>query len=387
MLREGTAATFRRGRRPPTGSGWSRRHPAASTAATRPSLHHRCDRPATTPSRATGGRGSRFRADVAGCRALGWATGAHPPRAAAWKAHSGGSRADAVIGAEGGASAARAAEPAAAVTANADVPHAPWRTRVGRVPPGVQRRTGAAPCSDGAGRRRTTAMAKNTKAAVLNVTNEPLTVETLTLREPREGDVVVRLGASGVCHSDLHAITGDLPMPIPCVLGHEGAGVVEAVGPGVQRVKVGDHVVLNWVPFCGACWYCRSGNNYLCQDGYVKAMAAEVFHKNGTTVGQFAGIGSMSEYTIVPETACIPIDADIPLDRACLIGCGVMTGVGAVINTARVRPGQSVAVFGAGGVGLNVVQGAVLAGADPIIAIDLNERKLGMAKQFGATHV
>jgi S-(hydroxymethyl)glutathione dehydrogenase/alcohol dehydrogenase len=230
-------------------------------------------------------------------------------------------------------------------------------------------------------------MAKNTKAAVLNVTNEPLTVETLALREPREGDVVVRLGASGVCHSDLHAITGDLPMPIPCVLGHEGAGVVEAVGPGVQRVKVGDHVVLNWVPYCGACWYCQSGNAYLCETGYVKAMAAEVFHKNGTTVGQFAGIGSMSEYTIIPETACIPIDADIPLDRACLIGCGVMTGVGAVINTARVRPGQSVAVFGAGGVGLNVVQGAVLAGADPIIAIDLNERKLGMAKQFGATHV
>jgi Zn-dependent alcohol dehydrogenase len=120
--------------------------------------------------------------------------------------------------------------------------------------------------------------------------------------------------------------------------------------------------------------------------GYVKAMTAEVFHRNGTSISQFAGIGSMAELTVVAENACIPIEADVPLDRACLIGCGVMTGVGAVINTARVRPGQSVAVFGAGGVGLNVIQGAVLAGANPIIAIDLNERKLGFARQFGATH-
>jgi len=223
-------------------------------------------------------------------------------------------------------------------------------------------------------------------AAVCNANHEPLAVEPLAVRDPRDGEVLVRLGASGVCHSDLHAITGDLPMPLPCVLGHEGAGVVEATGAGVQRVKTGDHVVLNWVPYCGACWYCTSGNAYLCETGYVKAMGAEVFHRNGTTIGQFAGIGSMAERTVVPETACIPIDADVPLDRACLIGCGVMTGVGAVINTARVQPGQSVAVFGAGGVGLNVVQGAVLAGAHPIIAVDLNERKLGFAKDFGATH-
>jgi S-(hydroxymethyl)glutathione dehydrogenase / alcohol dehydrogenase len=226
----------------------------------------------------------------------------------------------------------------------------------------------------------------NARAAVLNAVREPLSVEPLAVRDPRDGEVLVRLGASGVCHSDLHAITGDLPMPLPCVLGHEGAGVVEKVGAGVQRVKPNDHVVLNWVPFCGACWYCQSGQAYLCEMGYVKAMGAEVFHRNGTTVSQFAGIGSMAEHTVVPETACIPIDADVPLDRACLIGCGVMTGVGAVINTAKVQPGQSVAVFGAGGVGLNVVQGAVLAGAHPIIAIDLNDRKLGFAKQFGATH-
>src|SRR5438477_9811366 len=225
------------------------------------------------------------------------------------------------------------------------------------------------------------------QAAVLNAPHESLAVEPLAVRDPRDREVLVRLGASGVCHSDLHAITGDLPMPLPCVLGHEGAGVVEKVGAGVQRVKTGDHVVLNWVPFCGSCWYCNSGNSYLCELGYVNAMSAEVFHRNGTTINQFAGIGSMSELTVVPETACIPIDADIPLDRACLIGCGVMTGVGAVINTARVQPGQSVAVFGAGGVGLNVIQGAVLAGAHPIIAVDLNERKLGLARAFGATHV
>ncbi len=224
------------------------------------------------------------------------------------------------------------------------------------------------------------------RAAVLNAIREPLTVDALDVRDPRDGEVLVRMGASGVCHSDLHAITGDLPMPIPCVLGHEGAGTVEVIGAGVEHVRVGDHVVLSWVPFCGACWYCRAGQNYLCQDGHVKAMMAEVFRRDGTTVSQLAGVGSMSEYTVMPESACIPIDADLPFDRACLIGCGVMTGVGAVINTAQVRPGQSVAVFGAGGVGLNVVQGAVLAGAEPIIAVDLNERKLVLARQFGATH-
>src|SRR5439155_183554 len=161
------------------------------------------------------------------------------------------------------------------------------------------------------------------QAAVLNAVREPLSVEPLAVRDPRDGEVLVRLGASGVCHSDLHAITGDLPMPLPCVLGHEGAGVVEAVGAGVQRVKPKDHVVLNWVPFCGSCWYCNSGNAYLCEMGYVKALTAEVFRRNGTSISQFAGIGSIAEFTVVAENGCIPIDADVPLDRACLIGCGV----------------------------------------------------------------
>ena len=224
------------------------------------------------------------------------------------------------------------------------------------------------------------------RAAVLSTLNEKLSVDALDVRDLREGDVLVRMAAAGVCHSDLHAITGDLPMPLPVVLGHEGAGVVEDVGPGVQRVKKGDHVVLNWVPFCGACWYCQSGNNYLCEAGYVKAMMAQVFRRGDTNVGQFAGVGTMAEATIVPENACVPIDPAVPLDRACLVSCGVMTGVGAVFNTARVEPGESVAVFGAGGVGLNIVQGAALAGAYPIIAVDLNPKKLELAKQFGATH-
>ena len=228
---------------------------------------------------------------------------------------------------------------------------------------------------------------RTVRAAVVNAVRDAVRVEALSLRAPRADEVLVRLGASGVCHSDLHVITGDLPMPLPAVLGHEGAGVVEEVGAAVRRVKVGDHVVLSWVPYCGSCWYCESGHTHLCEMGYVKSLAAEVFTRDGSAVGQLAGVGSMAEFTVVPESGCIPIDADIPLDSACLVGCGVMTGVGAVINTARVEPGQSVAVFGAGGVGLNVVQGAALAGAHPIIAVDLNERKLGLARAFGATHV
>jgi S-(hydroxymethyl)glutathione dehydrogenase/alcohol dehydrogenase len=227
---------------------------------------------------------------------------------------------------------------------------------------------------------------KIAKAAVLNGLKEAVSVEPVEVRDPRAGEVLVRIGAAGVCHSDLHVINGDLPQPIPCVLGHEGAGVVEEVGAGVTRVAPGDHVVLNWVPYCGSCWYCTSGRMYLCEAGYVKAMTSEAISRNGSGVSQLAGVGTMAELALVAETSCIPLDRDIPLDRACLIGCGVMTGVGAVINTAHVQPGESVAVFGVGGVGLNVVQGAAIVGADPIIAVDMNDKKLTFAKQFGATH-
>src|SRR2546425_3827419 len=156
------------------------------------------------------------------------------------------------------------------------------------------------------------------QTAVLNAVRQPSWVEPLAVRDPRDGEVLVRLAASGVCHSDLHAITGDLPMPLPCVLGHEGAGVVEAVGSGVQRVKPKDHVVLNWVPFCGSCWYCNSGNAYLCEMGYVKAMTAEVFHRNGTSISQFAGIGSMAEITVLGAKASPPTAAPPPVHRPCL---------------------------------------------------------------------
>lgn len=227
---------------------------------------------------------------------------------------------------------------------------------------------------------------RTAKAAVLNGVNETVSVEPIEIRDPRPGEVLVRMGAAGVCHSDLHAVQGNLPMPLPCVLGHEGAGTVEAVGAGVSRVAPGDHVVLNWVPYCGSCWYCTSGRMYLCETGFVRALASEALRRNGTGVNQLAGVGAMAEAALVPESACIPIDADIPFDRACLIGCGVMTGVGAVINTARVQPGESVAVFGVGGVGLNVVQGAAIAGAEPIVAVDMNEKKLDLARQLGATH-
>jgi S-(hydroxymethyl)glutathione dehydrogenase/alcohol dehydrogenase len=227
---------------------------------------------------------------------------------------------------------------------------------------------------------------RTARAAVLNAVNETVSVEPVAVRDPRPGEVLVKLGAAGVCHSDLHAVTGNLPMPLPCVLGHEGAGTVEAVGAGVTRVAPGDHVVLNWVPYCGACWYCTSGRMYLCEAGFMKALASEAVTRDGTGLAQLAGVGAMAELTLVAESSCIPIDADIPFDRACLIGCGVMTGVGAVINTARVQPGESVAVFGVGGVGLNVVQGAAIAGANPIVAVDLNAKKLTLAKQLGATH-
>src|SRR5205823_7848771 len=145
------------------------------------------------------------------------------------------------------------------------------------------------------------------RAAVLNAIREPLSVEPLAVRDPRDGEVLVRLAASGVCHSDLHAITGDLPMPLPCVLGHEGAGVVEAVGAGVRRVQPKDHVVLNWVPFCGSCWYCNSGNAYLCEMGYVKAMTAEVFHRNGTSIKQFGSTHTVYAGSTDPVTAVLDL--------------------------------------------------------------------------------
>ncbi len=228
------------------------------------------------------------------------------------------------------------------------------------------------------------------RAAVLYANNEPFKVEPVELQEPRQGEVAVKLGASGVCHSDLSVQRGVLPMKLPLIIGHEGAGVVEAVGPGVSSLRAGDHVVLTWLYSCGMCRDCARGKPHLCEAA-AAAMGGTMF--DGTTRFKVNGAamrhwcGTFSEYTVVPEQAAIKIRADVPLSSACLVGCAVMTGVGAAMNTAKVEPGDHVAVVGCGGVGLNVIQGAVLCGAEMVIAVDVVAAKLEMAKQFGATHV
>lgn len=230
------------------------------------------------------------------------------------------------------------------------------------------------------------------KAAVMYAVNEPLVVEEIELDPPKDREVLVRYAASGVCHSDLHIMRGSIPRPMPMVLGHEGAGIVEAVGPNVTLVKPGDHVVLSWVPSCGVCHSCTTGRMYLCDtaaqfmyeglmlDGTIR------MRKGAQRIRHMNMLSTFAERAIVPESACIPIRKDMPLDRAALLGCAVMTGVGAALNTARVEAGSAVAVFGCGGVGLNVVQGAALAGAGRIIAVDLLDNKLNYARTFGATH-
>ncbi len=225
------------------------------------------------------------------------------------------------------------------------------------------------------------------KAAVMYNFNEPLKVESVNLNPPREDEVVVKLVASGVCHSDLSVMQAKLPFPPPAILGHEGAGIVEEVGKGVTDLKPGDHVVLCWVQNCGKCHYCTSGTTHLCDAGVRGMMEGQemVFEKDGLPICRMAGVASFAERTVVRATAAIKVRDDAPLDKVCLVGCGVMTGVGAAINTVHIRPGQSVAVFGCGGVGLNVIQGAALSGAAQIIAVDMVDQKLKWAKQFGAT--
>jgi S-(hydroxymethyl)glutathione dehydrogenase/alcohol dehydrogenase len=227
------------------------------------------------------------------------------------------------------------------------------------------------------------------RGAVLYNFHEPLKVESLELKPPRADEVLVKVAASGVCHSDLSVQQMKLPVPPPAVLGHEGAGIVEEVGKDVTTLKKGDHVVLSWVENCGRCHYCIAGTVHLCEKGTQGMMTGEenVFRKGDVEIARMAGVGSFADHTVVRATAAIKIADEVPLDRACLVGCGVMTGVGAVVNTAKVQPGQTVAVFGCGGVGLNVIQGAALSGASRIIAVDLSKSKLELAKQFGATDV
>ncbi len=230
-----------------------------------------------------------------------------------------------------------------------------------------------------------------TRAAVLTAVNTPFEIVTLELDPPQAGEVLVKVAAAGVCHSDWHVVTGATRHPLPVVAGHEGAGVVAAVGAGVRRVQPGDRVALNWAPSCGECFYCQHGNPSLCETYVGPIWAGQMldgttrFSWDGAPVTQYSALGCFSEYTVVPEVCCVSLPAAVPLEVAALIGCAVTTGVGAVLNTAQVRPGSSVAVFGAGGVGLSVVLGAKLAGAGPIIAVDRAEAKGDIALSFGAS--
>jgi len=229
-------------------------------------------------------------------------------------------------------------------------------------------------------------------AAVLHQPHTRFVIEELTLDDPHQGEVLVRIAASGVCHSDYHMVSGATRHPMPVVPGHEGAGVVEAVGPGVTRVQPGDHIVLNWAPDCGHCFYCLRGKPNLCETFVEPIWAGTMLdgtprlHRNGQPVFHFSALATFAEYAVVPQESCVPIRRDVPLKVAALVGCAVATGVGAAIYTADIHPGDSVVVFGCGGVGLNILQGAALCGADKIIAVDTNAAKMQIARQFGATH-
>jgi S-(hydroxymethyl)glutathione dehydrogenase/alcohol dehydrogenase len=225
------------------------------------------------------------------------------------------------------------------------------------------------------------------KAAVLREVGKPLQIEEVQINKPGPHEVLIRTVAAGVCHSDLHFIEGSYPHPLPAVLGHESAGVVEAVGSEVRTVKPGDHVITCLSAFCGHCEYCLTGHMSLCVSPDTKRAADDEprLSQNGAALPQFLNLSSFAEQMLIHEHACVAIRKDMPLDRAALIGCSVTTGVGAVIHTSGVRPGETVAVIGCGGVGLSAINGAAIAGAGRIIAIDMVPGKANLAMAFGAT--
>jgi S-(hydroxymethyl)glutathione dehydrogenase/alcohol dehydrogenase len=228
------------------------------------------------------------------------------------------------------------------------------------------------------------------KAAVLEAYGQPLAIADIDIAPPQAHEVRVAIRATGVCHSDLSIQQGKLPYPVPCVLGHEGAGEVTEVGEGVTRVKPGDHVVLMWTPMCGDCYYCRRGQTHLCDATRAMGLMDDNtsrLSRDGQLIIHGINTACFAEEAIMRDYALVKIPDDIPFEVAAVVGCGVLTGVGAAVNTAKVRPGESVAVLGCGGVGINVIQGAKLAGANPIIAIDTVQAKLDMAQRFGATHL
>lgn len=230
------------------------------------------------------------------------------------------------------------------------------------------------------------------KAAIAWGPNQPLTIEEVDVMPPQAGEVRVRIIASGVCHTDAYTLSGEDPEGVfPAILGHEGGGIVESIGEGVTSVQVGDHVIPLYTPECGECKFCKSGKTNLCQkiratqgkglmpDGTTR------FHKDGQPIFHYMGCSTFSEYTVLPEISLAKVNKDAPLKEVCLLGCGVTTGMGAVLNTAKVEEGATVAIFGLGGIGLSAVIGAVMAKASRIIAIDINESKFELARKLGAT--
>jgi NDMA-dependent alcohol dehydrogenase len=230
------------------------------------------------------------------------------------------------------------------------------------------------------------------KAAILFEVGKKMDIQEVDVEAPKAGEVLVKMVAGGICHSDLHVMTGQIMVPLPMILGHEGSGVVSEVGSGVTNVKPGDHVIPLWRLSCGVCEFCTDSRPALCSQGVqIRATGRLLdgttrFKLNGREIRHWCGVPSFSEYSVIPEGGLLKIPEDFPLDKAALLGCGVITGVGSVFNAARVKPGSSVVVFGCGGVGINCVQGAAIAGAEKIIAVDRLSNKLEHAKIFGATH-
>lgn len=231
-----------------------------------------------------------------------------------------------------------------------------------------------------------------TKAAIAFAPNQPLSIETVSLQPPEAGEVLIEIKATGICHTDAYTLSGADPEGLfPAILGHEGAGVVVEVGPEVTSVKPGDHVIPLYVPECRQCEYCLSLKTNLCQairttqGRGVMPNGSSRFAFNGEMLHHYMGTSTFSNYTVVPEISVAKIREDAPFDKVCYIGCGVTTGIGAVINTAKVEPGSKVIVFGLGGIGLNVIQGAKMVGADRIIGVDLNPKKRALAEKFGMT--
>jgi NDMA-dependent alcohol dehydrogenase len=230
-----------------------------------------------------------------------------------------------------------------------------------------------------------------TKAAVVVEPNKPIEIEELDLDGPREGEVLIRYTHAGLCHSDVHVAHGDLEARLPMVLGHEGAGIIEEVGPGVTRVAAGDHVVCSFIPNCGTCRYCATGRQSICDmgatilEGYLPGNRFPITGPRGE-YGAMCMLGTFSQWGVIHQNSAVKVDDDLPLDKAVLVGCGVPTGWGSAVNTANVSPGDTVAVFGIGGIGINAVQGARYAGAKNVVAIDPLENKREKAMELGATH-